>query len=75
MSGRYSVGTTDQNGRIVLTDCKLFAYMFEIEDILAVDESGDPPGAGPKSLRPCWSAADLVNPTGRQTRSKHPGAG
>jgi hypothetical protein len=43
-AGRYSVGTTDRNGRIHLTDRKLFPYLFEIEDILAVDESGDPRG-------------------------------
>jgi hypothetical protein len=43
-AGRCSVGTTDRNGRIVLTDRKLFPYLFGIEDILAVDESGDPRG-------------------------------
>lgn len=40
-AGRYSVGTTDQDGRIVLTDRKLFPFLHDIEDILAVDETGN----------------------------------
>jgi hypothetical protein len=39
--GRYSVGTTDQDGRIVLTDRKLFPFLYDQPDIAAVDENGE----------------------------------
>lgn len=38
---RYSVGTTDADGRIVLEDIRLFPYLFDVPDFPAVDETGE----------------------------------
>lgn len=38
------IGTTDQNGRLPLTDRRLFPYLYDLEPFPATDENGDPLG-------------------------------
>jgi hypothetical protein len=40
----YSAGTTDDQGRMVITDKRLFPFLYNQPDIPAVDENADPIG-------------------------------
>jgi hypothetical protein len=64
--GRFSAGTTDADGKIELTDERLFPALFEVEDIPAVNENAEIMGTIEITPTTRFFLADLVNGGGHR---------
>lgn len=60
-AARYSAGTTDANGRIVLDDTRMFPFLHDAEDIPAVDENGEQTGTIRFTASTRFQLFDLTN--------------
>lgn len=60
-ASRYSVGTSDADGKIVLTDKRLFPQLYDVPDIQATDENADPIGMIQFTPSMRFQLFDLIN--------------